>query len=362
MRRPWSVVLAVLATCLLTGAMSSAAFAAPLDPESADGGPGAVVVVGVPDLRWQDVAPRTTPTLWRLASRSSIAAMTDRSGEPVTRRAVGWVTLNTGTRARADVEPTVVPDPADPAQLQALRSANEAGSYQAQVGALGDALRRAGLVVDAVGGPGAVLGATAKDGPVGAGSPSVAAALAGADVVVVELPQLYDVDREDASALQGALTSIDQGVDTILQELPGNASLLIAGVGEGVVGPPHLHVAMATGPSFGAGLLTSASTGRDGVVQLIDVAPTVLELPDLLAPSAMAGAPWHAIQGSGATTAEEVAGFLDLDERSGIQWASAGWYYSLVAGTALVATNLFVREGGHWRMVHHHASPVALRG
>jgi ketosteroid isomerase-like protein len=34
----------------------------------------------------------------------------------------------------------------------------------------------------------------------------------------------------------------------------------------------------------------------------------------------------------------------------------------LVAGTALVATNLFVREGGHWRMVHHHASPVALRG
>lgn len=32
----------------------------------------------------------------------------------------------------------------------------------------------------------------------------------------------------------------------------------------------------------------------------------------------------------------------------------------LVSGTPLVVTNLFVRESGHWRMVHHHASPVAL--
>jgi ketosteroid isomerase-like protein len=26
---------------------------------------------------------------------------------------------------------------------------------------------------------------------------------------------------------------------------------------------------------------------------------------------------------------------------------------------ALVATNMFVREGGRWRMVHHHAGPLA---
>jgi ketosteroid isomerase-like protein len=31
-----------------------------------------------------------------------------------------------------------------------------------------------------------------------------------------------------------------------------------------------------------------------------------------------------------------------------------------VAGTPLVATNLFVDEGGRWRMVHHHSSPVAI--
>lgn len=31
-----------------------------------------------------------------------------------------------------------------------------------------------------------------------------------------------------------------------------------------------------------------------------------------------------------------------------------------VAGTPLVATNIFVREGGEWRMLHHHSSPVAM--
>ena len=30
----------------------------------------------------------------------------------------------------------------------------------------------------------------------------------------------------------------------------------------------------------------------------------------------------------------------------------------LVAGNPLAATNVFVREGGRWRMVHHQAGPV----
>lgn len=32
-----------------------------------------------------------------------------------------------------------------------------------------------------------------------------------------------------------------------------------------------------------------------------------------------------------------------------------------VAGGALAATNLFVRTGEGWRLVHHHASPVAVQ-
>jgi ketosteroid isomerase-like protein len=32
----------------------------------------------------------------------------------------------------------------------------------------------------------------------------------------------------------------------------------------------------------------------------------------------------------------------------------------LVSGTPIVATNLFVREDGEWRMVHHHSSHVVM--
>ena len=33
--------------------------------------------------------------------------------------------------------------------------------------------------------------------------------------------------------------------------------------------------------------------------------------------------------------------------------------YETIEGTRLVATNTFVREKGAWRIVHHHAAPIA---
>ncbi|WP_276603288.1 nuclear transport factor 2 family protein [Nannocystis pusilla] len=32
-----------------------------------------------------------------------------------------------------------------------------------------------------------------------------------------------------------------------------------------------------------------------------------------------------------------------------------------IGDTELVATNIFVREDGEWKMVHHHAGPVVRR-
>ena len=32
----------------------------------------------------------------------------------------------------------------------------------------------------------------------------------------------------------------------------------------------------------------------------------------------------------------------------------------LVAGSALAATNIFIQEGGAWKLVHHHSGPVSL--
>ena len=180
----------------------------------------------------------------------------------------------------------------------ALRTANEGARYRAQVGALGDALHRAGLTVAAVGGPGAVLGAMTRDGAVDARASAPTAMPTGADVVLVELPELYEAGRADPAEVQRALGAIDREVAAVLQELPEGAALLLAGTSDGPTGGPHLHVAMAAGPSFGPGLLTSASTGRDGVVQLIDVAPAVLRLTGAAAPPAMLGAAWHEVAGA----------------------------------------------------------------
>jgi hypothetical protein len=332
--RSLALALLLAGACLTATTIAPPASAAPADETAAV--PGPVVVVGVPDLRWQDLDPAVTPTLWQMMGRSSVAAMTDRSGERFARRAAGWLTLNTGTRARANVEAGTVPDPGVAEQLQALRAANRSARYDAQVGALGDALHRAGLTVAAVGGPGAVLGGMAADGTVDSRAPTVAEALPGADVVIVELPQLYPVDRRDPGALRDALTEIDNLIGTVVQALPGNASLLVAGVSEGFATPTHLHVAMATGPPFGTGRLTSASTGRAGVVQLIDVAPTVLWLLGAAVPSGMLGAPWRTMAGSGAATAQQVSAFVDLDRRSRAEIAVSHWYDAAVAWAAFL--------------------------
>lgn len=338
---------------VLTAAPASAAPAAPAGPTPAGSaapsdsaapvsGPGStpggpVVLVGIPDLRWEDLAPDTTPTLWNLVGRSAVAALTDNSGEGVARRATGWVTLNTGSRALAHVPPMALPDPTDPEALLKLIEDNRSDRYAAQVGALGDALRGAGLATAAVGGPGAVLGAMAQDGTVGTTANSVSEALAHADVVVVELPELYDANRSDPAAVRAALTVIDDSVSQVLEQLPENASLLVAGVSDSAGGPAMLHVAMASGPAFGHGLLTSASTGRTGVVQLIDIAPTILWLTGVEVPPSMLGVHWVGVPGAETTTAAQVAAFVDLNHRSmTVLAAVSAWYYPVVAVTALL--------------------------
>ena len=51
----------------------------------------------------------------------------------------------------------------------------------------------------------------------------------------------------------------------------------------------QLHVAIGHGPSFPRGALRSASTRRAPYVQLVDVAPTVLDLMGLVPPPEMTG-------------------------------------------------------------------------
>lgn len=87
-----------------------------------------------------------------------------------------------------------------------------------------------------------------------------------------------------------------------------------------VVGPAHetgtttLTVAAMRAPGVEPGLLRSATTRRSGFVQLVDVAPTVLELVGVERPASMAGRPFESGSRGGSTTAARIDGLVNADE------------------------------------------------
>ena len=73
-----------LLACLL--AVLAAVSVAGSRPASAAAPPPArhVVVVGLSGLRWSDVSPSATPTLWRLAGQGSVGSLVDYAVLPLT--------------------------------------------------------------------------------------------------------------------------------------------------------------------------------------------------------------------------------------------------------------------------------------
>ncbi|GAB3982393.1 hypothetical protein GCM10027615_65050 [Plantactinospora veratri] len=71
-----------------------------------------VLLAGVPGLRWDDVDPQTTPTLWRMAEGGAIGSLSVRSARQPTCPVDGWQTLGAGNFAAWDA--TVVADRCPP--------------------------------------------------------------------------------------------------------------------------------------------------------------------------------------------------------------------------------------------------------
>src|SRR5260370_11547211 len=110
MRIGAGAVRAVLLACLLA-VPGLILFACPAD--AATPSPVRhVVVVGLSGLRWSDVSPSATPTLWRLAGQGSARSLVDYAVLPPTRPADGWLPLN--ARARAQSHPAHAPRRAFP--------------------------------------------------------------------------------------------------------------------------------------------------------------------------------------------------------------------------------------------------------
>lgn len=316
----------LLMLAVLLGAAPAAAWSGAAAPRPQATDTPRVVVVGVAGLRWGDVGPQT-PTIARLSRHGAVGALSVKALQEISCPADGWFTLGAGARAQAyDTACGDYPG-ADASEDRSQRERNEASRDGARLGALAEAL----------------------DGRVQAAGAGAAAAVAGTpaarpgDLLLVDAGVVRDGGGADdrggpPRADRGEdLRAADDRVAAAVGELPAGADLLVVGVS----GAPddvaaHLHVALATGPSFSPGALSSASTRRAPYVQLIDVAPTVLDLLGEPEPEQMDGEPWQV-----AGPAPTLTSLADLDTKAvAHKQATVPFFVVLVAGQLVLFTAL----------------------
>ena len=237
-----------------------------------------VVVVGISGLRWSDVSPTATPTLWRLAGQGSVGSLVDYAVLPLTCPADAWLTLNAGARAQSDhanaacgafpaVDPVgsgaVVP------AMGALMTYNNQFHNTPHWGLLASQAPGCSTAV----GPGAALALANPAGRVASYLPSAADLTAGVlarcPLTVVDLGNIGSAERSSV------LASVDAELARIVADLPSGSTLLVTAPGA-TTKPPHLQLALISGPGYRAGLLDAASTRQPGMVVLTDLTPTVL--------------------------------------------------------------------------------------
>ncbi|MGY1742764.1 MULTISPECIES: hypothetical protein [unclassified Blastococcus] len=410
--RAVAVVLTVLA--LLLGAAGPAGAAPAADDVRAD----RVLVVGVPGLTWADVTPEGTPQLWALAGESTIGAMSVRAARGTTCVLDGWATVGAGNRVRVPgpddgLPPVPLPtvpipeDPADPAaptappvdeepavdtsltycglqeRLVAVgledpratvqRTADDAGTarFGAEPAALGRAVgcattvgRAAPLAVAADGVELSRLDVLPTD------AAGLDALLAGCPLSLVSLDALLTAGRPgveqtddgtDPEPRAAALARIDEAIGRLraaADALPGETLLLLQGISEVNDGRPQLHVGLARGPGFGAGWLTSASTGRVPYAQLIDVAPTALRALGEERPASFNGQPMRA-SGERPELAEAVDSLVRANVAATTHHRNTGYFFwslvtvsalVVVAGAVVLGVRLRPGPGGHGRL------------
>ncbi|MCX4473098.1 hypothetical protein OOK41_22790 [Micromonospora sp. NBC_01655] len=324
-----------------------------------------VVLAGVAGLRWDDVDPQTTPTLWRMAQEGSIGSLSVRSAHRPTCPVDGWLTLGAGnfaawngsrgTGACPPVGVTVEqPDGIGanlPDQEGVVQHNQRRLSWGAVPGSLSESVRCSVAV-----GPGAAVAAARPFGRVdryAAVLPDDPAPLLGS--CVLSIVDLGTVSGEDPAARAAQARRADADLARVLAARPPRSLVLVAGVSDTDL-PSRLHVAVADGPGWERGWLTSPTTGREGYLQLVDLAPTALAALGRPMPERLfLGRPAVSVDGRPGDLPSALAAPADADRESAAQQRVAGWFFALLAGAqvllALVVLPLL-------RRARRHAGPV----
>ncbi len=276
------LVAALIAICSIFGLTAKPATGTPT--QHAD----YVVIAGAAGLRWDDVNETDTPTLWRLAQQGSIGALSVRSAHSPTCTEDGWLTLGAGNFARTERHAAEACKPMSVnvqspdgiggnlgADQQYLVQVNRALPYGAQPGALAEAVRCTTAV-----GPGAAVAAARPFGRVDryvATLPDDPGGLL--STCVLSIVDIGTISGTDPVQRQAQARAADALMARVLAARPAHSLVIVAGLAD-TDQAARLHVAIADGPGFAGGWLTSSSTSRPGYVQLTDLAPTALNVLD----------------------------------------------------------------------------------
>ncbi|MYW05055.1 hypothetical protein [Streptomyces sp. SID3343] len=386
--RPLRLLLAVLATALALSALPSTASAATASAPAADH----VVLLGIPGLTWDDITPQRTPALAALTGHAATAAMSVRTVHPRACPVDGWLTTGAGARSTdfrtdaatakpcpAPVPPTLAPDGAATVpDLPRIVEHNDTYGYNPRFGQLAASVTATGRTVTAVG-PGAAYAAADPTGRVQATYLPDPAAV---DTALIERSALTLVDLggpySPPTDTQGGtasapsrdfdrghrLTEIDAQVARIAAALPPRTQLVVAGLADDT-GTPHLRALLVSGPgtkahrapgtepapsdTFDNGYLTATSTRNDGLVQLTDLAPSLLAPLGIDAPGELVGAVYTRVGSASGSTAVEHLRLFDVGAQASRtvreSWMFFTWLTLLPIAGAGVALWFAIRLG-----------------
>ncbi|WP_045742253.1 MULTISPECIES: hypothetical protein [Actinoplanes] len=304
-----------------------------------------VVVAAAAGLRWEDLDPDTTPALWQEATAGAIGWLSVRSAHDVTCPADGWLTLGAGNFAAWSTDdvpgrcPAAAPALTRPDGIGAnlvdqravVRTNQNSLPYGTTPGALAESVRCTVAV-----GPGAAVAAARPFGRVDRYVPELPADPADLlDDCVLSIVDLGTVTGSGADR-RAAVQAADTALAKVLAARPERSLMLIAGVAD-TDAASRLHVAIAEGPGWDDGWLTSASTGRDGYLQLVDLAPTVLSALGRDQPEKLFAGYAATVAGDRpASPADAMQGDADADQRAIAQRGVAEIFFTVLAIVQLV--------------------------
>ncbi|MDQ7908936.1 hypothetical protein RB614_30855 [Phytohabitans sp. ZYX-F-186] len=331
-----------------------------------------VIIAGIPGLRWEDVNAQDTPTLWSMAERGSIASLSVQSADQPTCPLDGWTTLGAGNRALWSAGPASPPSPGVacpdvtvdverpdgigaflPEQRNVVRHNQEQLPYGAVPGALAESVRCTVAV-----GTGAAVAAARPFGRVDRYEPELPPdATELLDDCVLAMVDSGTVAAADPAARQAQARDADARLARLLAARPPDSLVIVAGLSD-TDDSRRLHVVVADGPGWERGWLTSASTGRDGYLQLVDLAPTALTATGRALPeNVFAGQPARSVPGRPEKLDAAVTQPADADREAGAQRRIATWFFGLLAAAQFVLAVAVVPLLRRARMPVESASP-----